>query len=249
VNLKQVDRSLLVELKEGDSVPAPLPVVPAVEQEEAQPGSDPVAVAHGMNHPAPQVPQTPASPAQVEEGVRAISDVFQNATKQPHWPMYLRNVKQFIKNVSPSFDERKYGFVNFLEAVRACGRAGVFRLERNRQGILRIFAGAQFPHHEGAASHAAPEKPPIFDIENELAEAEAAAAAAAAAAEEAAPVEMPEPIGEVVDEPEPVEAAEEEAESEAPVKKKRTRAAAGTAKKKSTTPRKTKKKAAEPDED
>ena len=44
-----------------------------------------------------------------------------------------------------TYDERRYGFANFLEAVRAAGRAGLFRLERNRQGILRIFAGNQFP--------------------------------------------------------------------------------------------------------
>jgi hypothetical protein len=59
--------------------------------------------------------------------------------------MYLRNVKQYVKNAAPAYDERRYGFANFLEAVRAAGRAGLFRLERNRQGILRIFAGSQFP--------------------------------------------------------------------------------------------------------
>jgi hypothetical protein len=59
--------------------------------------------------------------------------------------MYLRNVKQYVKNAAPSYDERRFGFANFLEAVRAAGRAGLFRLERNRQGILRIFAGGQFP--------------------------------------------------------------------------------------------------------
>jgi hypothetical protein len=57
--------------------------------------------------------------------------------------MYLRNVKQFIKNSSPTFDEHRFGFHSFLEAVRSAQRAGLFRLERNRQGILRVFPGNQ----------------------------------------------------------------------------------------------------------
>ena len=56
--------------------------------------------------------------------------------------MYLRNVKQFIKNSSPAFDEHRYGFHSFLDAVRHAQRAGLLRLERNRQGILRVFPGA-----------------------------------------------------------------------------------------------------------
>jgi hypothetical protein len=54
-------------------------------------------------------------------------------------------VKQFIKNASPTFDEQRYGFHSFLEAVRAAQRGGLFRLERNRQGILRVFPGNQMP--------------------------------------------------------------------------------------------------------
>src|SRR6185295_13513916 len=51
----------------------------------------------------------------------------------------------FIKNSQPTFDEHRYGFHSFLEAVRAAQRAGLFRLERNRQGILRVFPGNQMP--------------------------------------------------------------------------------------------------------
>ncbi|HET9219773.1 MAG TPA: NYN domain-containing protein, partial [Terriglobia bacterium] len=150
VNLKQVDRSLLVELKEG---------APAEEEESPQPGAEPVVAGPAapavVSFPSPSAP----SQAQLEEGVRALFDAFQNAKNAPHWPMYLRNVKQYVKNAAPTFDERRYGFANFLEAVRAAGRSGLFRLERNRQGILRIFAGNQFPR---------PAAPPVFDIENEL---------------------------------------------------------------------------------
>ena len=259
VHLKQVDRSLMVELKDveggavaADSGGAGSPPVPSISSSPVGPSSpsnsnmedeDPPQPGSRAPHHAassqPQAPQAPASPERIEEGVRALFDVFQNAKQSPHWPMYLRNVKQYIKNAAPSFDERRYGFVNFLEAVRACGRSGLFRLERNRQGILRIFAGTQFPQQTSApARESGPEKPPIFDIENELNEA-------ATVIEEQLPL---------TDSEAPPETTEEGAAEEVavPVRKRRATRAAGTtstsAKKKPAAPRKTKKKAADSDD-
>jgi hypothetical protein len=220
------------------------------DEDPPQPGSNssarspsPRPGSHAPQHLPPPPPQSPASPAQIEEGVRALFDVFQNAKVAPHWPMYLRNVKQYIKNAAPSFDERRHGFVNFLEAVRACGRAGLFRLERNRQGILRIFAGSQFPQQTSAPAQSGfPEKPPIFDIENELAEAAAAT------------VEEQLPMGEGEPEAAP-ETSEEPITEEVAVPVRRRRPAARTAgaststKKRAAAPRKTKKKATESDEE
>src|SRR5262249_35832245 len=57
------------------------------------------------------------------------------------WPMYLRNVKQFLRSVEPGFDERRFGFSSIHDVVRQAQREGVLRVERNRQGILRIFPG------------------------------------------------------------------------------------------------------------
>ena len=144
VKLKQVDRSLLVELTEQhDQEEVTKEAAPAESQMEeqaqpmaAQPSAQPVVAGPSSVGP---------TPTQMEEGVRAMQEVFQNAKIQPHWPMYLRNVKQFIKNASPAFDERRFGFQSFLDAVRSGQRAGLFRLERNRQGILRVFPGNQIP--------------------------------------------------------------------------------------------------------
>jgi uncharacterized protein (TIGR00288 family) len=234
VNLKNVDRSLLVELKEREGVPAE-------DEEPAQPGTESVPVASaaaaGPGAPAPAVVSFPTpvgpSPAQLEEGVRALFDAFQNARNPPHWPMYLRNVKQYVKNAAPSYDERRYGFANFLEAVRAAGRAGLFRLERNRQGILRIFAGNQFPR---------PVPVPVFDIENEL-----AAAAAEQAMVESPPV-VEEDTAPVIEEPSPVIVEElpvEEVVPEEPkhaTPRRRPRPASASSKKKPSVPRRSKKK-------
>src|SRR5437016_888198 len=136
VKLKQVDRSLLVELKEQaqtESEESERDAVAALASGQAveQPHAAPVA-------PTPMVAP---SPMQAEEGVRAIQEAFQKSNITPHWPMYLRNVKQSIKNASPTFAEHRYGFHSFLDAVRRAPPPGLLRLERNRQGILRVFPG------------------------------------------------------------------------------------------------------------
>jgi uncharacterized LabA/DUF88 family protein len=167
VNLKQVDRSLLVELKDqsqGEEEEAEKEIVPAAA---APPPSN--------GHSAEPVHVAPASPSplQVEEGVRVMQEAFQNSTIAPHWPMYLRNVKQFIKNALPTFDEHRYGFHSFLEAVRSGQRAGLFRLERNRQGILRVYPGNQISQMQRAGMprgneplSVSPVKP--YDVEDDL---------------------------------------------------------------------------------
>ena len=166
VNLKQVDRSLLVELKdqslvEGEEEPGPIMAPAAVPSN----GQVVETVA-----PAASVPSGP-SPMQAEEGVRAMQEAFQNSRITPHWPMYLRNVKQFIKNALPTFDEHRYGFHSFLEAVRSGQRAGLFRLERNRQGILRVYPGNQIAQgqRQGGSRIEEPATPApvIYDVEND----------------------------------------------------------------------------------
>src|SRR5205823_14886570 len=84
VKLKQVDRSLLVELKEQTQG----------EPEEADRDAA-AAVASGQSVEQPQAhtPPPAPSPVQAEEGVRAIQEAFQKSNITPHWPMYLRNVK------------------------------------------------------------------------------------------------------------------------------------------------------------
>jgi len=228
VHLKQVDRSLLVEIRDGESGGG--------EEEPPQPAAHhPAHSAAESAHAAPEAASSAPYPvptqAQIEEGVRALVDAFRNARNVPHWPMYLRNVKQYVKNAAPSFDERKFGFANFLEAVRAAGRAGLFRLERNRQGILRIFAGNQFPTQSPASAQGAVEETPMAE-ENP---------------------EVTPPVEEQMQEGEIAEAAavteEGGAEGSSPVRKRRvTRSAGASAKKRPSTARKTKKKAADSDE-
>jgi uncharacterized LabA/DUF88 family protein len=82
--------------------------------------------------------------AQEPRAADAVNDVrhlFQTAQQPPRWPMYVRQAKQFMRNVDPTFDERKFGFNSIVDLLRACQRDGLFRIERDRQGVMRLFQG------------------------------------------------------------------------------------------------------------
>jgi hypothetical protein len=55
--------------------------------------------------------------------------------------MYVRNVKQAMRAADPGFDERRHG--NLVEILRSVQRDGLIRLDRDRQGVLRVFQGPQ----------------------------------------------------------------------------------------------------------
>ena len=72
------------------------------------------------------------------------------------WPMYLRNVKQLLRQATPSFDERAYGYATLVDLLRAAQRDGIVRLDRDRQGVVRVFQGQQSPVSVTAAPAEAP---------------------------------------------------------------------------------------------
>jgi hypothetical protein len=55
--------------------------------------------------------------------------------------MYIRQLKQYLRGVDQNFDERKYGFETLGDLMRACQRDGLLRVERDRQGGMRVFPG------------------------------------------------------------------------------------------------------------
>ena len=72
------------------------------------------------------------------------------------WPMYLRNVKQILRQATPAFDERAYGYATLVDLLRAAQRDGIVRLDRDRQGVVRVFQGQQAPVSVTAAPAEAP---------------------------------------------------------------------------------------------
>jgi hypothetical protein len=125
------------------------------------------------------------APAQLgsnADGIKEFTRILSTGEVR-RWPMYLRNVKQLFRQVSPEFDERAYGFANLVDMLRAAARENIVRVDRDRQGVIRVFQG-----NVEAAAAVRPAKK-IFDIEDELAAEAAAQAAAAAASDEPARVE------------------------------------------------------------
>jgi hypothetical protein len=87
-------------------------------------------------------PQEPAGPplGDQAEGVRTAGAII-TAASGARWPMYLRNVKQILRQAEGGFDERRYGFGGLMDLLKALQREGFVRIERDRRGGLRVFQG------------------------------------------------------------------------------------------------------------
>jgi uncharacterized LabA/DUF88 family protein len=142
VVLRHQGRTTLVELADGraeesgDGVMASAGEVPtdghAPEDTSLQAGGDAVSTGDGSVRRAD-------SPS-LGEGVALVRRVLAEAATPPRWPMYPRQFKQFLRAADPTFDERKYGSI--ADLMRACQKDGLLKLERDRQGALRVFSGA-----------------------------------------------------------------------------------------------------------
>jgi len=130
VSLKHAGRSVMVELNEGfpDDSSAAAPAVV-----DAPPTA---AAAAAVAPPQPEVRATESG----EAGVARAKQIIASATNA-RWPMYLRNVKQILRQSDGGFDERRYGFGGLMDLMKALQRDGVVRIERDRRGGLRVFQG------------------------------------------------------------------------------------------------------------
>jgi uncharacterized LabA/DUF88 family protein len=161
VTLKESGRNILVELKDdGRGVSTAAPVAGAASEERPPSPSQP-----------PSQPQ-PSSAPRAAEAVVEVRRLFQQAQQPPRWPMYVRQVKQYLRGVDPTFDERKFGFQSLNDLLRACQKDGLFRMERDRQGVIRFFQGNVMKEAE-ARGHGAIDAADIAAAERLAAQAEA----------------------------------------------------------------------------
>ncbi len=143
VTLKESGRNVLVELKEnGHGVHHAVPYDGGQRAEEPQEPRD-------QRGYRPAHEGRPAQEPRLADGIREVRRLFQAAQNPPRWPMYVRQVKQFLRNVDPTFDERRFGFASLNDLLRAAQREGLFRMERDRQGVLRFFQGNVMKPVEG----------------------------------------------------------------------------------------------------
>jgi uncharacterized LabA/DUF88 family protein len=133
----------------ADAAPAPAPDGPGDEGETPRPLTAVMVAA-------------PATIGTQQDGVRAFRELLGRAEIR-RWPMYLRNVKQVFRQASPAFDERAYGFANIVELLRAAQKEGFVRLDRDRQGVVRVFQAvpAAAPSDAVLAPPAEPDVPEV----------------------------------------------------------------------------------------
>jgi uncharacterized LabA/DUF88 family protein len=75
------------------------------------------------------------------DGLREFRRILSTAVIR-RWPMYLRNVKQALRQADAAFDERAFGFGNLTDLLRAAHKEGIVRVDRDRQGVIRVFQAA-----------------------------------------------------------------------------------------------------------
>jgi len=131
VTLRQSGRNMMVDLPENGAAEAVLPPAPAMSM---APPSD-AAIA------TPPLPAVAMDPARLSELTAQVRQVFQRAAQPPRWPMYIRQLKQYLRANDKGLEEQTAGQGALLDLMRACQREGILRLERDRRGQMRVFPG------------------------------------------------------------------------------------------------------------
>jgi uncharacterized protein (TIGR00288 family) len=203
VTLKNAGRSMMVESREDGEVEiaAPQGEASAAEirdddrrrhDDGGRPHDDGGRV---LSEPADDEESLPQSPMTMQDGMRAVQQAFAQASPPPRWPMYVRQAKQFLKARIEGFDERKYGFASVVDVLRAAAKDGVLKLERDRHGAFRVFAGPKLT--TPPQSRIEVEEPPIDVAGEVIAEqlpVEEGESIREAPIVDAEPMETPEPV-------------------------------------------------------
>ena len=141
VTLRHSGRSMMVDAVEAEgNVRLPSSEVSTIGGNGGE-HADAVRPTQPASSPAPAAAQAARDPEQIQQVVEYTRDVFSRASQPPRWPMYVRQFKQFVRGIDPGFDERKWGFTTIMEFLRLVQREGLFRLERDRRGQIRVFPG------------------------------------------------------------------------------------------------------------
>ena len=190
VHLKTSGRSVMVELNEGfteepraaegeeAAAPAPAQTMADIEPagangaahggSHAAQGGSPAAQAGAGGVPQGSHVQEPAGPplGDQAEGVQRAGHILGAATGA-RWPMYLRNVKQILRQTEGGFDERRYGFGGLMDLLKGCQREGFVRVERDRRGGLRVFQGSALQGGAPPISRPNLPQPDVEEYENQ----------------------------------------------------------------------------------
>jgi uncharacterized LabA/DUF88 family protein len=157
VTLRGDERSLLVEPREGldalGSESSSAPAAPPAPAAAPAPVAAPAAPRQAAAQPEAAAERgNEAAGGQLAEGYALIRDIFLRPGVVSRWPLYVRQAKQVIRAANEQFDERRYGFNGIVDALRHSQREGLFRLDRDRQGVIRIYPGPLLEGSGGATT-------------------------------------------------------------------------------------------------
>jgi uncharacterized LabA/DUF88 family protein len=124
---------------EADASAPPAAAQDQAAQDQIEPGSSPRSTVTG----------TPA------DGLREFKRILESSAVR-RWPMYLRNVKTLLREATPPFDGPSYGFESLVDLLRAAHREGSVRVDRDRQGVIRVFQSTMGSSNLPAAPEASP---------------------------------------------------------------------------------------------
>ena len=126
-HLRRTERGFLVDSAEtnGDAKPS----APAAEEASREAESPAVEAA------AESEPPAAPDPAALDLLRQAL---IAAAEKGPGRPLYLRQVRQRLRALEPSFDEHRYGYRGVLDLLHHGQREGWMKLTRDHRGIWRI---------------------------------------------------------------------------------------------------------------
>ena len=154
VTLREAGRSMLVEAREEGAAPVQATAPAKSASTRAAAASPPPVISPADVDDDEDT--LPDSPMTMQDGIRAVLNAFGGAETPPRWPMYVRQAKQFLRSAIDGFDEKHYGFASVADLLRAAGKEGVLRVERDRQGAVRVFAGSRLTALATAESAEAP---------------------------------------------------------------------------------------------
>jgi len=126
----------------AEGAPTSIDVAAASASDEHGAPAPPAQTSRAQNSRAPQAEPVSTAPVDVvgtpADGLREFQRMLA-AAEIRKWPLYLRNVKQVMRAATPPFDERAYGFANLTDLLRAAHKDNLVRMERDRQGVIRVF--------------------------------------------------------------------------------------------------------------
>ena len=163
VRVHQGKGGLLVEAADA-VVPADAGPVEAVATTDDEPSAAPSDVT--ANGHAATGNGAVARTGTAADGVRELRRILESAEIR-RWPMYLRNVKQLLRQPATRLDERAYGFGNLIDLLRAAQKEGALRVDRDRQGVIRVFRGTDAPTQVAQIAEEPPLAPPDLHDEPE----------------------------------------------------------------------------------